>query len=71
MWANSAIRKPLCFIWREKQDNIEDARSDFEWYVLILNITSVFYKKEKHMGNIFIYFISCTKAMLANEEPIK
>lgn len=23
------------------------------------------------MGNIFIYFISCTKAMLANEEAIK
>ena len=60
----------LCFLLnKKKHDNIAYARSGFDWYVFILYITSVFYKK-KHKGNIFIYFISCTKAILATEELI-
>lgn len=60
----------LCFLLNEKkQDNMAHARSGCDWYVLILYRTSVFYKK-KHKGNIFIYFISCTIAMLATEELI-
>lgn len=62
---------PLFFLLnKKKQDNIACARSSFDWYVLILYIKSVFYKK-KHRGNIFIYFTSGTKAILATEELIK